>query len=142
MNLKIPNNPRVRAALSIRRSCFSGGSGVLLHVTQHFQSQWQSCRLVVNGPLEALETLDGKSQHRIPGSSALVHKGVVQEGDCYHIYLYGPKVHELAEVDCKPCNSFFRARDWDQLEGVAETVVASDTCDLDGCGRWGQGSGQ
>ena len=111
----------------------------LLHVTQHFQSQWQSCRLVVNGPLEALETLDDKSQHRIPGCSALVPKGVMH---CCHIHLYGPKVHELAEVDCKLCNSFFRARDWDQLEGVAETVVASGTSGLDGCGRWGQGSGQ
>ena len=54
-------------------------------MTQHFQSQWQSCRLVVNGPLEALETLDGKSQHRVSGSRALVHKGVVQEGNCCHI---------------------------------------------------------
>ena len=49
----------------------------LQHVTQHFQSQWQSCRLVVNGSLEALETLDGKSQHRLPGSRTLVPKGVV-----------------------------------------------------------------
>ena len=31
---------------------------------------------------------------------------------------------------------------WDQLEGVAETLVASGTSGLDGCGRWGQGSGQ
>ena len=111
-------------------------------MTQHFQSQWQSCRFVVNGPLEALETLDGKSQHRVPGCKALVHKGVVQEGDCCHIHLYGPRVHGLAEVDCTPCNSFFCAKDWDQLEGVAETLVASDTSGLDGCGRWGQGSGQ
>ena len=51
------------------------------------------------GPLEALETLDGKSQHRVSGSRALVHKGVVQEGDCCHIHLYGPRVHGLAEVD-------------------------------------------
>ena len=82
-------------------------------MTQHFQSQCQSCWLVVNGPLEALETLDGKSQHRVTGCRALVHKGVVQEGDCCHIHLYGPRVHGLAEVDCKLCNSFFRARDWD-----------------------------
>ncbi|KAL5506137.1 hypothetical protein EMCRGX_G007713 [Ephydatia muelleri] len=57
LTLKKPKNPR--------------------HVTQHFQSQWQSCRLVVNGSLEALETLDGKSQHRFPGSRTLVPKGVV-----------------------------------------------------------------
>ena len=80
----------------------------LQHVTQHFQSQWQSCRLVVNGSLEALETLDGKSQHRVPGCRALVHKGVVQEGDCCHIHLYGPRVHGLAEVDCKPCSGGYR----------------------------------
>ena len=67
-------------------------------------------------PLEALETPDGKSQHQVPGSRALVPKGVVQEADCCHIHLYGPGVHGLAEVGCKKCNSFFRARDWDQLK--------------------------
>ena len=77
----------------------------------------------MNGPLEALETLDGKSQHWVAGNRALVHKGVVQEGDCCHICLYGPRVHGLAEVDCKPCNSFFRTIDWDQLKGVAETLA-------------------
>eukprot|EP00731_Ephydatia_muelleri_P001266 Em0001g1266a len=74
--------------------------------------------------------------------TTLVPKGVVQEGDCCHIHLYDPGVHGLAEVCCKQCNSFFRARDWDQLEGVAETLVASDTSGVDNCGRWGQGSGQ
>ena len=44
------------------------------HVTQHFQSQRQSCRSEVNGPLEALETPEGKSQHRVPVSRALVPK--------------------------------------------------------------------
>ena len=111
-------------------------------MTQHFQSQWQLCGPEVNGPLEALETPDGKSQHRVPGSRALVPKGVVQQADCCHIHLYGPGVHGLAKVGCKQCNSFFRARDWDQLEGMAETLVVSDTHGVDGCGRWGQGSGQ
>ena len=53
-----------------------------------------------------------------------------------------PGVHGLAEVDCKQSNSFFRARDWDQLEGMAETLVVSDSRGVDGWGRWGQGSGQ
>ena len=96
----------------------------------------------MNGLLEALDTPDGKSQHWVPGSRALVPKGLVQEGHCCHIHLYGPGIHGLAEVGCKQCNSFFRARDWDQLEGMAETLVASDTSGVDGCGRWGQGSGQ
>ena len=93
-------------------------------------------------PLEALETPYAKSQHWVPGSRTLVPKGVVQEGDCCHMHLYGPRVHGLAEVDCKQCNSFFCARDWDQLESVAETLVASDTSGVDGCVKWGQGSGQ
>eukprot|EP00731_Ephydatia_muelleri_P001596 Em0001g1596a len=100
----------VRAALSIRRSCFQGvWLQPLLHVTQHFQSQWQSCRLVVNGPLEALETW-----------MASLSIGFLEAGLLY---------------------TRERCRDWDQLEGVAETLVASGTSGLDGCGRWGQGSG-
>ena len=39
----------------------------------------------MNGLLEALDTPDGKSQHRVPGSRALVPKGLVQEGHCCHI---------------------------------------------------------
>ena len=109
---------------------------------QHFQSQWQSCGPEVDGPLEALDTPDGKSQHWIPGSRALVPQGVVQEGDCCHKYLYGPGVLGLAEVGCKECDSFFGAWDWDQLEGVAETLVVPDTGGIGGSGRWGQGSGQ
>ena len=42
---------------------------------------------------------------------------------------------------CKQFNSFFRARVLDQLEGVAETLVVSDTGGVDGCGRLGQGIG-
>ncbi|KAL5480010.1 hypothetical protein EMCRGX_G023624 [Ephydatia muelleri] len=38
----------------------------------------------------------------------------------------------LAEVGYKQCNSFFRAKDWDQLEGVTETLVAPDTGGVDG----------
>ena len=83
----------------------------------------------MNGPLEALETPDGKSQHRVPGSRSLVPKGVVQEGDWVH----GP-----AEVDCKQSSTLFHAKNWDQLEGMAETLVASGTSGLDSCGRWGQ----
>ena len=56
--------------------------------------------------------------------AGLMYPEVVQEGDCCHIHLYGE------ELGCKQCNSFFRARDWDQLEDVAETLVAPDT------GRW------
>ena len=61
--LKKPMNSRVRAALSIQP---------LQHVIQHFQSQWQSCRPEMNGHLEAMETPNGKSQHLVPGSRALV----------------------------------------------------------------------
>eukprot|EP00731_Ephydatia_muelleri_P007102 Em0003g1350a len=49
------------------------------HVTQHLHSQWQSCGLVVDGLLEALDTPDGKSQRWVTGSGALVPHGVVQE---------------------------------------------------------------
>ena len=62
-----------------------------------------------------LNTSDGKSQHSVPGSRTLVPQGVV------HIHLYGPGVQGLAEVGCKQCSSFLCARDWDQLEGMAET---------------------
>ena len=82
----------------------------------------------MNGPLVALETLDGKSQHQVPGSRALVPQGVVHEGDCCHIhmYMYGPGAQGLAEVGCKQCHSFF------QLEGMAEALVTPDTGGVDG----------
>ena len=58
---------------------------------------------------------------------------MVQGGDCCRIRMYGPGVHGLG---CKQCNSFFRAKDWDRLEGVTETLVAPNTGGVDGdCGR-------
>ena len=41
-------------------------------------------------------------------------------------------VQRLAEVGCKQGHSFFRVRDWDQLEGVADILVAPDTGGVDG----------
>ena len=45
----------------------------------------------------------------------------------------------LAEVGYKQCNSFFRAKDWDQLEGVTETLVAPNTGGVDGDYGYGEG---
>ena len=81
LTLKKPKMPRVKAALSIRRSClFRGGClQPLQHVTQHLHSQRQSCGLEVDGRLEALDIPCGKLQHWVTGRGALVPHGVVQE---------------------------------------------------------------
>ena len=73
-------------------------------------------------------------------ASAFLEAGLLYPREwCSHIYLYGPGAQGQAELGC---DSFFGAWDWDQLEGVAETLVVPDTSGVGGSGGWGQGSGQ
>ena len=96
----------------------------------------------MNGPLEPLETLDGKSQHRVPGSRALVPKEWCRKETAatYTCMVLGFMDWLRWTANCVIVS--FMPGSGISLKAWHKPLVASGTSGLDGCGRWGQGSGQ